>query len=303
MAIQTEVWESDIKEVLFAGFNDFLRMSVNHDAFVEDKTVHVPQAGSMPAVAKNRSVVPATISERTDTDLSYDLDEYTTDPILLKNIDRIQVSYDRRASYLNHHMNLLKDRMAAEGIYQWASDTASQQVRTSGAAGTDALPPSGTGNRLALVTKDINNLAKIMDEQNVPDDGRRMLMLPAAMYHQIFDVNDLIRNDIIQERTLAKGAITKILGFNILKRSSTLVYDNAATPARKAVGAAGAATDNFGAIAWHPDFVASALGTIKVFDDSNKPEYYGDVMSALVMARSAKLRADQVGIATLVQGQ
>lgn len=300
MAIQTEVWVSDIKEVLFDGPNEFLRKATNHDAFVEDSKVHVPQAGTMPSVKKNRTSLPATISERTDTDLEYTLDEYTTDPILLRNIDKIQVSYDRRASYMRHHMNKLKDRMAKEGIFDWASNLASQQVRTTGSDGVVNGPAGSTGNRKKVALTDINNLSQLMDEQNVPDEGR-WLMLPARMYHELFDIAELINRENMGSITVVNGIVAKVLGFNLIKRSTAQVYDNTATPLKNAVNAAVASADNHGAIAWHPDFVSSALGDIKVFDDQDKPEFFGDVMSALVMSKTSKLRTDEVGIAALIQ--
>ena len=300
MAIQQELWIEDIQEVLFSGSNAFLTKSTSHDAFVENKTVHVPQSGAMPAAQKNRNVVPAVVTERVDTTLDYNLDEYTTDPILLRDIDEIQSSYAKRQSIMRQHINILNDRMAEEGAFQWSSDTAANQVRTTGSLVGDNLAPGATGTRKRLTVVDIKNLAKLMDEQNVPDDGR-FLLLPAAMYYEIFTINDLIKSDIAGALTLPDAVANKILGFNVIKRSATVIYDNAGTPQRKAVGGASATSDNFGGLAWHQDFVANAMGTIKIFDKYNDPLMYGDVFSAMILQRSTKLRTDEAGITTLSQ--
>ena len=63
---------------------------------------------------------------------------------------------------------------------------------------------------------------------------------------------------------------------------------------------------NLACLAWHVDFVTKALGSIEMFSDSGdngmgKPEYYGILLSALVMLGAAKLRTDEKGIAMLVQ--
>ena len=298
MAVQTEVWVRDIEEVLFAENNQFLRASVNHDAFVVNKTVHVPQAGSLPGAVKNRTVFPAPILDRADTTLDYDLDSFSVDPVRIGRIDEVQISYQKRQSVMKQHLNILTDIIALEGIFNWASDTGANQVRTTGSTVDDNLPPQATGVRKRLTVVDIKNLAKKMDEQNVPDKGR-WLLLPAAMYYEIFTINDLIKSDIAGILTLPTGVANKILGFNVMKRSETVIYDNA--PVRKAVGAAPANDDNFGGIAWHVDFVATALGAISVFANEKDAPNYGTVISADVLSKTTKLRTDEAGIVTLIQ--
>ena len=145
MAVQTEVWVRDIEEVLFAENNEFLRASVNHDAFVVNKTVHVPQAGSLPGATKNRTVFPAPIIDRADTTLDYELDSFSIDPVRIGRIDEVQISYAKRQSVMKQHVNILMDIIAREGIFNWASDTGANQVRTSGSTASDNLPPGATG--------------------------------------------------------------------------------------------------------------------------------------------------------------
>ena len=301
MAIQTEVWVQDIQEQLFAGKSAFMRMSTSHDEFVDNKTVHIPQAGTIPAAVKNRAVVPAVIKKRTDTDFTYDLDDFTIDPILIDNVEEIQVSYAKRQSILRQHTNVLVDRLALETLFNWSTtSTAANEVRTSGAAASDNLSSGATGSRKKLVVANIKEAAKILDEQNVPDEGR-VLILPPAMYYEIFEINDLIKADIAGQLTLPEGVAGRILGFNVIKRNGTVVYDNTADPVLKAVGAASATDDNFGGLAWHPEFVSMAQGDIKIFDDIDSPTVYGSVFSALVLARGSKLRNDEAGIVNIIQ--
>ena len=300
MSLLKEVWVQDIQEVLFSGQHEFLRKSVNHDAFVTDKKVHVPQAGSMPGATKNRSSFPATIVERTDTDLDYNLDSFTTDPIRVRRLDEIQTSYAKRQSVLKQHMNILLDRMDREGIFSWSASLGANIVRTTGTTATDNLAPGATGSRKKVIVDDIKRLAKLMDRQNVPDEGR-YLMLPPEMYYELFTNSDLIKSDIIGEITLPSAVVKKILTFNIMKRSDVGVYDNAGTPAVKAIGAATATTDNLVAIAWHQDFVSSALGEIFIFDEKDSATNYGDILSAQVEFATKILRTSEAGVLALVQ--
>ena len=302
MAVLTEIWERDIKEVLFAKNNEFLRASVNHDAFVVNKTVHVPQAGSLPGAVKNRSVFPAAIIDRDDTTLDYDLESFSVDPVRIGHIEEIQISYAKRQSVMKQHLNILMDIIAQEGIFNWASDLGDHQVRTTGADSTENRPAGATGSRKKLTVEDLANLTQVLDDQNVPDAGR-WLMLPSKMYKEFFTITALIDKDIIGKTTLPKGVLDRVLDFNVMKRSSnTMVkYDNSATPQRKAVGAAPTSDANFGAIAWHPDFVATALGEIAVFANERDAPNYGTIISADVLSKTTKLRTDEAGIVTLIQ--
>ncbi|KKM96382.1 hypothetical protein LCGC14_1178740 [marine sediment metagenome] len=302
MAIQKEIWIRDIEDVLFTNTNEFLRKSVSHDAFVDNLIVHVPQAGSLAGAVKNRSVFPAPITERTDTTLDYTLDSFSVDPVRIGRIDEVQVSYAKRQSVMKQHLNILMDIIAKEGIFNWASDTGVNQVRTSGSASAKNLPPSATGSRKKLTIADLAEVAQVMDDQNVPVSGR-WLMLPAKMYYEVFTIQELIRDDIIESKSLPTAALKKVLNFNIINRASNtmVIYDNAGTPQRKAVGAAGAAADNFGAIAWQEDAVSTALGAIEIFENEKDAVMYGTVISADVLTKTSKLRTNEAGIVTLIQ--
>jgi hypothetical protein len=304
MALQTEIWVNDIQENLFQQ-SLFVPMSTSHDGFIANKTVHIPQAGANPATAVNRSSLPATITQRTDVDLTYNLDQYSTDPILITDLDELQISYDKRNSVMGQHIMTLSETVGNFVANKWATSTAGRIVRTSGAASATALAPSATGTRKAVALQDIANLSARLDKDNVARTGRKLLM-PVDMFWQLFTISEIVRASYngFQVNALATGVVAQLFGFDIMIRPSVVVYD--ATPTLKAVGAAGAATDNLGCVAWHTDYVAKALGQIKVFSDSGdngagKPEYYGIILSGLVMLGAAKLRTDEKGIAVLVQ--
>jgi len=304
MAFQTEAWTRDVQEQLFSKVFGFIRNSVNHDAFVNNKTVHVPQGGSIGNVEKNRAVLPATISQRTDTDLTYDLNNYTTDPIVITNLEAIQASYNKRNSVLNQHINKINSRIAEEVLISWAATTTNQIIACSGAATANITPPSGVGNRTLLTPLDLSQGAAKLDEQEVPQQGR-YLAIPSKMYwsfveaHKAFLLN-MDYNRGITDADMALGVVSKVYGWNIIPRGVVTVYKNAAvTP--NAVGAAAVATDRFGAVGWHQDFVCNALGSVKTYYRQDDPTFFGDVLSAEVNHGSAKSTTAMNGIVTFVQ--
>jgi hypothetical protein len=305
MALQKEVWIADIQENLYNN-NEFIQKATDHSMWISNKTVHIPQAGANPSVKKNRAVLPAAISQRTDTDLTYDMAEYTTDPILLTNIEELQINYAKRQSVLSQHIATLGDVIGNQTLYAWAPAGAGTYVKTTGSAVSTALAPTATSTRLAITLANIASAKALLDSQNIPANGR-ILLMPSDIYNgQLLAISDAIQMQSYGNSALPSGVISKMFGFDIMLRPSVVVYDNSGTPALKAVDADGtptteATTDNMACLAFHPNYVAKALGTTDVFYDEDKPEYYGSIFSALVMHGASKMRTDQKGIVAIVQ--
>jgi hypothetical protein len=299
-APRTEAYIADIKESLFDE-NLHAKMGINHSAFANNLTINVPQAGANPTVEVNRSSFPATIQERTDTNLAYSMDEFTTDPFKIPNKDIAELNYDKRQSLLRQHIDTINDRIGDQAGYNYATDTTARQVVTTGAASSTALAPGATGTRLALTKEDIRKAAAIMDNDRVPKAGRK-LVLDSDMYYQLFDDDTMINRDTIGSAKLPEGVINRLFGFDIITRSKIVTYATGAT--KKAVGASTATTDKLGAVAFHQNSVSWAQTSINVMvrDEAQNPEYYATIMSALVRYGSAICRTDEKGIVSLIQG-
>lgn len=299
-ALQKEVWVSDIMENLFNN-SEFISMSIDDSAFVSNKTVNLPQAGAKPTVAKNRSSFPASIAERTDTILTYDIDNYTTDPILVRNFDEVQISYDKRQSVMSEHQSILTERIGDELLVKWSpSASATRVLRTTGEATSD-LPTSATGTRKKITKDDIAAMAKQLDKDNAPKDGRVLLLNP-TMYYELFGIDALLRIDYMGKTALPQGVVNQIFGFNVYVRNNVTMFNSAAAGVIKAVGAAAAATDCFGALAWSRYRVRRAQGGIDVYFNPDRAEFYGSILSAELNFGGSKSRTNGEGIVALAQG-
>lgn len=306
MALQQEVWAKDIQDNFYQN-NEFLQKSTDHSMWVNFKTVHIPQAGAASSVQQNRAILPAAIGSRTDTDLTYNLNEYSIDPILLTNLEEIQISYNKRASVLYNIMEALKYVVATQTLYSWAPSGSSRIVRTTGSNSTTSYANSTcTGNRKLLTLADIANAKKTLDIDNVPQSGR-VLLIPAHMYNEdLLGISNVAQAYAFGQPVLPNGVVGRVMGFDIYVRPEVVVYDNTATPVIKTLAGDGtytaATTDNSAALAYHPAFVATAMGAIKMFYRENDPTYYGNILSGLLMHGAAKMRTDQKGIVAIVQG-
>jgi uncharacterized protein YciI len=307
MALQKEVWIQDIQENLFANNTFMNNIGVDDSGFVTNKTVHVPQAGANPTVKKDRSVFPATITQRGDADLTYSLHQYTTDPIQVTALDKLQVSYDKRQSVMKQHQNKLSNSIANNTLYAWAPSGSSRQIITSGATSTKNLAPSATGSRKVLTFQDIADAVALLDVDNIDPEDPRFIIMPSNIYWndfmQITQINKYLEYG---KANTPSGNVTDVLGLKIIRRSSVLVYDNTGTPVIKAVNDDGiptspATTDNQAILVVSASYVRKAIGVIDVFDAERRPEWYGDIISALVMQGAAIGRTNQEGVVAIVQ--
>lgn len=297
MAIQKEIWARAIVEGLFAD-NSFASKAVNDDMYVnEGKKVHIPNAGAPSKVVKNRPSVPATAAKRTDVDIEYTLDEFTTDPVLIPHADTVELSYDKRNSVISQDRSQLIEAAMQNLLYSWAPEQA-QSVPTTGAP-VAAYTDKATGNRKCLCTQDVLNLMVKFDKDNIPQEGR-YLLLDAVMYSQLLaSMTQTDQIGFFQAADVKKGVMGQLYGFNIMKRSQVLRYTTAGV--LHEFDKTGNATDNAAALAWHEGAVSRALGEVKVFDSMDNPTYYGDIYSFLVRCGGAKRRLDKKGVYAIMQ--
>lgn len=295
-----ETWANYIMERFFKD-NGFLKNAYDDsDKVVSGRIVHIPQPGSKPAVVKNRSVFPAVAVRRTDTDVVYTLDEYSTDPTHIPNIDSIHLSYNKQDSVLGDQMAVLNEQVADDMLIKWGANATI--VKTTGGSGATTVGPvtGQTGNRLAFVHKDLQKLMIKMNADNIPKQDRYIL-IDDNMFDAFYDtLGDTNAKDFSRFADVENGVIGKLHGFNIITRSSVLAATSGDTI--KALGASLAATDNLVSLAWHKNSVAMAIGDTKLFQNVNDALYYGDVYSALVMAGGRVRRADGKGIYAIAQG-
>lgn len=297
MAIQREIWLRDIVEGLFAD-NSFASKAVNDDQWVnQGKKVHIPNAGAPSKVVKNRSTVPATAAKRTDADVEYTLDEFTTDPILIPHAETVELSYNKRNSVISQDRAQLIETACQNLLYKWAPSS-TNFVRTTGDA-VAAHTDKATGNRKKLTKADIKSLMVKFNKDNLPQTGR-YLLLDAEMYAELLEsLTETDQLGFFKAADVQRGIVGQIYGFNVMQRSQVLRYATAGTLSE--FSAEGAATDNAAGLAWHEQSVSRALGDVKMFDENNSPLYYGDVYSFLVRCGGAIRRNDKKGVYAIVQ--
>lgn len=298
MALNKEIWQSAIIDNLFAD-NSFAAKSVDDSAFIDNKTVHIPNAGAPSNVETNRTQKPASIKTRTDNDLTYNMDELTTDPIYIPNIETIQLSYNKRESVISNDRRQLQEAAHLNLLNRWGVGAESNVVITTGGEVNAHTSDTATGKRKAITRNDVLSLMTKFDAEDIPQ-ADRYLLLDAYMYAQLLaDLTNADKQAFYASANAQKGVLGEFAGFQIMKRSRVLRLD----ASEKVLGwdKTAAATEMAAGFAWQKECVSRALGGFKMFSDIDSPTYYGDIYSFLVMTGGACRRYDKAGVALIAE--
>lgn len=271
MALQKEIWLGSIVENLFAD-NSFLSKAFNADDFVENgKILHIPNAGSNPTVSMGPIGRPKIAKELADSDISVSVKEFYVDPIYIQNAEKYELSYNKRESVVSRSRSALRDKVAEYILSQWIPTDPERTLTT---------------ESTVLTYDDILGAATKLNAEDVPQEGR-YLLLPAVLYQQLIrSLNKAEANAFLATADAKKGIIGQLYGFNVMMRSK-----------------AGGTKEAPIALAWHQDYVCRAQGEHEVFTQENDPLYYGDVLSFMVRATGAKMHEDGIGtLALKLQG-
>lgn len=310
MALEIEVWHDTIQEKLKQD-NAFLTAvaDVSEDNIINGTIVHLPQAGEPSKVVKNRSTFPAEVKRRTDGEVLYSIDEYTTDPVHISNAETVELSYDKRRSVLDQDVQNLSEEVAEGMLTNFIVSPVGTNntlpttsiLETSGAAVASGLAGS-TGNRKAYTLGDLQRLRNFLIKQKAWNEGQMNVLLTPDAATQMFPADSAITATYmaaVSEVERRSGIMYKCQGFNIFVRSS--VYTLAADKSFKAFGSVVAGTDCEGIFAWNKNMVEKAIGATKAFETIGDPTYYGDIYSFLVRVGGRARRKNFEGLVVLKQ--
>lgn len=320
MAVTPEIWTDYIVGNLFKN-NEFLLHSVDESQYVIGGTVvHIPQAGSPSGVQRNRSSLPATITRRRDVDITYALDEFTTDPRFIPEADKIELSYDKIDSCMTEDMMYLDQLTAEAMLYNWRPTYFIKATGTKHADNTI----HGSNLRTGVTVADFAKAKTIFNKWGIPK-ADRYVILNTEMYEQLCaDIRSSQNENLSAIYDNVTGELRKLEGFTIIQRATTLMASNSTLSAvsgtkyskwtstdltysvedyeaiERGDRAAGT-TDCCYGLFWHPSCVARAMGSTQMFANEGDPTYYGDIYSFMQRLGGRARRADGKGVLGIIQ--
>lgn len=264
MGLIKELWANQLTENLFAD-NTFITRSQNHSSFVDGCKVHVPNAGAKPTITKNGTTFPVTASPRTDVDVDYTIDTYRTEPIYVQNAEQIQLNYDKINSVLSNAKEALQEEISLSILSNWIAK----------ATGTNNKTIAANFSRASLLA-----IKLAFDNADIPQEGRCIILTPTAYSELFTELQSAEQYAFSASANAARGIIGSLFGFDVYMRSKV---DNAAS-------------SKVSAFAWHQNCVSRAMGNTQIFQNQQDALFFGDVISAEVLAGGTAIRNDKAGI-------
>lgn len=297
MGLQVEIWHDFIMENFYAE-NPHLAVATNVSSnVINGKIVHIPQAGAASGGEKNRTVFPAAVVVRGDSDVTYALDDYSTNPVRIPNIEQYELSYDKKKSVLDNDRASMSEFIGTDIFYKWTNGLpADNIVRTTG-ANAAASAPGATGTRKSFERANLKKARSIISNQVKSIRDNLYAFVPVDMLDQLGESLDKVY--YLTEQEKRSGIVAKLDGFNIIPITTRLVAD--AAGAVKAVGAVAASTDNEVIVCFSADCVEFALGSMDMFSDEKNPQFFSDLYSFQQRYGGRRRRSDSKGVVTIVQ--
>jgi hypothetical protein len=314
LGVAVEFWDTMIARNLYKTY-EWLGRAKNRSGNVLNSTVvHIPQSGAVPNVVRNRSVFPINMVKRSDSDITYVIDELSSDTTLVREAEKWELSYSKVPEVLQDHMSELIKRIAQNTLYRWFGKNpsmlnlnAANIVRTSGAASPTYLA-GATGNRNKFTVDNLAAAKAIIVNQTklVLNTGKRAFFMTEDAYTQLLTDAVFANNQQYDKigAVFQNGDLIKLLGFDIIRTDVMPRFDNSGTPVAKDpldITVVNAATDNDAIVAVDFDFVHLAKSDTKMFFRADDPDYQGDIMNVLARMGASRERVDQAGVAAVIQ--
>lgn len=300
MPLEQSFWIPRIQMRLFP-VNNFVNESVDESESINYKTVIRPIQGTRPTVMLDATGEQSD-GNVTDAESSYMMHNLRTKAILVEDIEEIERSYDLTGSIIDRKVNELNLKGANYLAHLWSPTGAANIIRTTGTSKA-AIAASATGGRLKMTLTDFNKAVAMMDDMDLPEDGRNSVM-PSAWYRQLLEDEKSVLLNLAAsgKATLTDGELTMLFGVRIFRRGNKniVLYDNAGTPLPKSPFAVGGTSDNATTLFWHKACVGKAVGGIKMYDAPNAKAQGYDI-SARVRVGGKPIFDDKTGVIALVE--
>jgi hypothetical protein len=253
--------------------------------------VHRPGAGAPSAVKKNLTSFPQTATERTDADNTYSIDAFYALPRRIANLDKYELSYDKRQSVVGEDVTNLVQSAMDGLLYRWASGA--NQILTVGDNVT-AEAPSATGNRKLFTKAVFVTAAKNLSKNNFHGQEYTAVLTSTHYYQFLDSLSEGEKTAFYAVADMKKGIVGEYMGFKIYVRSTVAIYRHATgvytLQDQSAEGWTANAADCQASLLYANNAVERAVGSVDVFDNPGQALYYGDVFSAMLRFGGKTLR-------------
>ena len=258
-----KIWTDTIMEG-FIPDGSFLSESVDMTALVEYNTIYLAEAGIEPNVLFDNNTYPIAVATREDIPKQISLHTLDTENTVVRNVEKIESSFDKLKSVTEGHKNALYRKSCAYAAHAWAPMEDSLQ--------TPVLMIAGGASQLGYAKVSFEDFLALESKYRSMDVPMDKLVAVLHANH----LADLMAEDKkLYKDVMASG---KLFSFKLFSTSVLPVY-NASTKKKKAFGAAAdPANDAPASITFCSTEVMRADGDMEMFLNEKDATQRGDVI-------------------------
>ena len=268
--LQTEVWIAGIKENPIPN-DSFLYKSVDLSQYVENNKLHLAEAGVEPQVhedyfASSSSALPvATIDDIANEVV---LKTYSTEQTLHRELQEIELSYDKRSSVIQRHRASLAKNLGKRAAWSWAPQKDNEWNKVLALTSSDSIIDA------------IIDLKQFMEEKDIVE-GVNICFTPEH-FARIRKEDKRLYKDIMNEK--------QMYGINVFQYSQNPLYDGT-TKEKKPFGAVKASSDKRATFMWVTSEVFRCFGDVKMYATLRDAGLQADAISFAQRALVGVIRA------------
>ena len=270
VGLQKEVWIAGIKENPIPD-NSFVFQSVDLSQYVEHNKLHLAEAGVEPAVHEDyfaTSNTPLPITDITDIGNEVVLHTYSTEQTRHRDLQEIELSYDRRSSVIKRHRVSLAKNMGKRAAYAWAPKQDDAWNKVLNLSSSDSVIDA------------IIDLKQFMEENDILE-GVNICFTPGH-FARIRKEDKRLYKDILNEK--------QMYGINVFQYSQNPLYDGT-TKEKKPFGSVKASSDKRASFMWVTSEVFRCFGDVKMYPTLRDSGLQGDTISFAQRALVGVIRA------------
>ncbi len=258
----------------------------SYDQYANNDVIHFVHIGGDPTVLVNNTTYPLEIQTLEDGDKAVSLDKFQSQPTRITDDELYALSFDKKASVIERHQEAMKEKLYSRALH---SISAAENTKDTPVIATTGAAVDG---RKTLTRSDIIKLKKLFDRNNVPKLGR-VLVLCADHIADLLDVDQKFAG---QYYNYTDGKVAKLFGFEIYEFNDCPYY-NATTLRKLAYGAVPTDTDTQASIAFSPQRMMKANGSVKAYaaESKDRPETQDNLISFRAYSVCLPLKEEAMG--------
>ena len=267
--LQTEVWVAGIKENPIPD-NSFVFQSVDLSQYVEHNKLHLAEAGVEPAVHEDYFATvnnPLPITDIADIGNEVVLHTYSTEQTRHRDLQEIELSYDRRSSVIKRHRISLAKNMGKRAAYAWAPKQDDAWNKVLNLSSSDSVIDA------------IIDLKQFMEENDILE-GVNICFTPGH-FARIRKEDKRLYKDILNEK--------QMYGIKVFQYSQNPLYTSAGV--KKPFGATKDNTDKRASFMWVTDEVFRCFGDVEMYATLRDSGLQADTLSFAQRALVGVIRA------------